>query len=153
MPSMFLTCWGSVWAPAPHLRWRQGWSVPRCRCRDWCNTLPAPLMGQRAVSTRTSEKPAAGCSLILTSAIILWKMLQRRMVWKTFEEIPCEMHCRLLFTKVFPCRGTAQWDAERGTEMGRLGRWTERSTHLGVESSSCVQEEFADFVHSVGVAG
>lgn len=93
-------------------------------------------------------------SQIPTSAIILWKMLQRRIVWKTFDEIPCEMHCRLFFTKVLPCGWTARcwcWWKQR---WAHLGRWTKKKgTHLSVESSSCAQEDFADFVHSVGVAG
>lgn len=42
-----LTCWGSESAPAPPLRWHQGWFEPQYRCRGWCNTLLAPLTRQK----------------------------------------------------------------------------------------------------------
>lgn len=89
--------------------------------------------------------------LLQTSAIIFWKMLQRRIVWKTLLEIPWEMQCRLLFTKVFPWRTNT---AVRPWAGGRLEkrRCKQVNTHLSVEAGSWLEEQFAELVHAVGVA-
>lgn len=154
---LFLTCWGSEPASAPPLRWHRGWFGPRCKCRGWCSSLLAPATRQTPCINRAERSAVVTVSLAersQTSAIILWKMLQRRMVWKTLAEIPWVMHCRLFFTKVLPCRATSVCTDETEGYIDKwMDGWTDWYTHLCVEGSSCVEEEFTDFMHPVRVTG
>lgn len=155
-----LTCWGSELAPAPPLRWHQGWFEPQCRCRGWCNTLPAPLTWQKKNPqtkwvtireerrgviksrefTNLSDHPLEDVAAADSLENLRWDSLRDAVQTFLHEGFTLESNTH---------KHTGETDRQTGVWSDKQ---TDYQTHLRVECGSSVEEEFADFMHPVSVA-